>query len=399
MMQSGRLTVAVQQTRPMRLSGGFGCEAGQMVALVGPSGAGKTSLLRVIAGLMMPTEAHIQIGDQVWCETTKRVNLPANRRRVGMVFQNYALMPHLSALHNVALACLDLPDADRIALSALWLGKMGLPTDLQLRRPDALSGGQQQRVALARALVRRPDVLLLDEPFSAVDQLTRQGLYALLAQVRQEFKIPIVLVTHDLHEARLLADRLVVMDSGDVLQEGSAAHLYRSPRNARVADLLGVQNRFFGRWQGASPGQGDSSPYALLQWLPSPDGPTQSDPLNPLILTVRNKGKKISPGQAVNWVIQGDGLHIEATKPEQRLVTSPECADKQREAAGSVVLDAHLQEIRYLGEISMAILQLHNPPGVTVKMTLSADQRRGLVQGQFVQVVLDCDWVHVMPVR
>jgi molybdate transport system ATP-binding protein len=197
----------------------------------------------------------------------------------------------------------------------------------------------------------------------------------------------------------LLADRLVVMDSGDVLQEGSAAHLYRSPRNARVADLLGVQNRFFGRWQGASPGQGDSSPYALLQWLPSPDGPTQSDPLNPLILTVRNKGKKISPGQAVNWVIQGDGLHIEATKPEQRLVTSPECADKQREAAGSVVLDAHLQEIRYLGEISMAILQLHNPPGVTVKMTLSADQRRGLVQGQFVRVVLDCDWVHVMPVR
>ena len=226
------LQVSVQQTHPMPLGGTFSCQAGEMLALVGPSGAGKTSMLRVLAGLMRPQQGRVQVGGELWCDTEASLWQPPHRRHVGMVFQNYALMPHLSALENVALPLLHLPRGERLARAARWLDHVGLLPEQQQRRPAALSGGQQQRVAVARALAREPALLLLDEPFSAVDQMSRQGLYRLLAQLREELTIPIVLVTHDLHEARLLADTLVVMDGGQVLQQGAPATLYRSPRNA-----------------------------------------------------------------------------------------------------------------------------------------------------------------------
>ena len=128
------------------------------------------------------------------------------RRQVGLVFQNYALMPHLDAIGNVALPLLHLPLAARRAQASAWLDRMQLTPAEQTRRPAQLSGGQQQRVAVARALARQPRLLLLDEPFSAVDHMSRQGLYQLLADLRRDLAIPIVLVTHDLNEARLLAD-------------------------------------------------------------------------------------------------------------------------------------------------------------------------------------------------
>ncbi|PZO26801.1 MAG: ABC transporter ATP-binding protein, partial [Betaproteobacteria bacterium] len=131
-----------------------------------------------------------------------------------------------------------------------------------MRKPAQLSGGQQQRVALARALARQPQLLLLDEPFSAVDQMNREGLYRLLAELRADLNIPIVLVTHDLNEARMLCDKLVVLDQGQVLQEGPAFDVHRRPRNSRVADLVGIQNRFHGAWLG--PGQ--EAGVGHLQW-------------------------------------------------------------------------------------------------------------------------------------
>jgi molybdate transport system ATP-binding protein len=381
------LQVSVEQTSPMLLSGEFACESGELVALVGPSGAGKTSMLRMIAGLMPASCARVEVGtetrSQVWCDTQAGVNVPTPARHVGMMFQSYALMPHLNALNNVALARLDAPKSQRLAWAAEQLEQVGLEEALHTRRPAQLSGGQQQRVALARALIRKPQLLLLDEPFSAVDQLTRQGLYALIADLRQRLSIPIVLVTHDLNEARQLADKLVVMDAGRVLQQGSPAQIYRSPRNARVADIVGVQNRFLGRWSGPV-----EDGLARLEWLPSPDAQQG------IMLTVRDKGKGFALGQAVNWVIQGDGLQVQ-TSAESRAPNS----DGVTLDTSWQRLSARVQELRYLGDISMAVLSVSDLPGISIKLALSGQQRQSLALGQTVVVEIDCNWVHVMPVR
>ena len=144
------LQVQVDQTLPMPLQGGFSCGAGQLLALVGPSGAGKTSFLRMLAGLMRPQAGRVAVGDAVWCDTERGIFLPPSQRHVGMVFQHYALMPHLSALDNVALALLHLPRPQRLARAREWLERVRLSADQQLRRPAAPSGGQPQRVAVAR---------------------------------------------------------------------------------------------------------------------------------------------------------------------------------------------------------------------------------------------------------
>ncbi|MCU0932446.1 MAG: ABC transporter ATP-binding protein [Serpentinimonas sp.] len=238
------LLATLSQSLPMPLQGTLRCEPEEMLALVGPSGAGKTSLLRCLAGLMRPTEGRIEVGTSVWCDTAQSLFVPPQQRQVGLVFQHYALMPHLSAEDNVALALLHLPRPERLRQARHWLEHVHLKPEQQRRRPAELSGGQQQRVAVARALARQPQLLLLDEPFSAVDQLSRLKLYQLLGELRRELRIPIVLVTHDLSEARRLCDQMVVMDQGQMLQQGSPAALHRSPRNARVADLVGIQNRF-----------------------------------------------------------------------------------------------------------------------------------------------------------
>jgi molybdate transport system ATP-binding protein len=379
MSQTDRaLFVQVEQDGPIPLSGEFRCEPGELVALVGPSGAGKTSWLRVIAGLRPAAQALIQVGSQIWCDTEAGVHVPTPDRHVGMVFQDYALMPHLSAIDNVALALLRLPRPSRRTQAQGLLDRVGLQGGLQQHRPAALSGGQQQRVALARALARRPEVLLLDEPFSAVDPLTRQGLYTLLAELRQDLQVPIVLVTHDLAEARLLADRLVVMDRGQILQEGPPARIYRSPRNARVADLVGVQNRFFGRWLGPA---GEHT--ARLEWLPDPQA------LAGIELRVQDKGKGIAPGQGVNWVIQGDGL---------RLLDHSDTQDAPPKGT-LVQLPCRVSDIRHLGEISMVSVRLMAMDAVPVRLMLTGSQRQRWTQGQDARLEIDTAWVHVMPVR
>ena len=180
------LQVQVEQASPMPLSGAFGCAAGELLALVGPSGAGKTSLLRLMAGLLRPRQGRVSVDGEVWVDTATGQWLAPQQRHVGLVFQHYALMPHLDACDNVALSLLHLPKAQRQAQARRWLDHVGLDAAQQQRRPAALSGGQQQRVAMARALARQPRLLLLDEPFAAVDQMTRQGLYRLLADLRRE---------------------------------------------------------------------------------------------------------------------------------------------------------------------------------------------------------------------
>jgi molybdate transport system ATP-binding protein len=371
------LVIEVEQQRPMPLHGRIEAAPGELLALVGPSGAGKTSMLRVAAGLMKPQQGLVQVGGQTWCRIGAGVAQPLwqppQQRHVGLVFQHYALMPHLSAAGNVALSLLHRPRAEREREAARWLAHVGLTGELLHRRPAQLSGGQQQRVAVARALARAPMLLLLDEPFSAVDMMARQGLYRLIADLRRELAVPMVLVTHDLHEARLLADRLVVMDAGQVLQSGTPEFVHRAPRTARVADLVGIANRWAGWWEG---GDGGEPGWGWLRWGDAATG----EPA--LRLRVRDKGR-MSPGRAVTFVIPGDAIAL---------------ADAH--AAGRPGhFAARVDGVRHQGEITMATLTLAVAGGQPLVLTLSGPERRGLQPGQALAVAFDLAQVHLMPLR
>ena len=241
----GPLELVASQTQPIALHAELACAPGELLALVGPSGSGKSTLLRCIAGLHSPQQGHIRCGGVSWYDAQQRINLAPQSRRVGFVFQNYSLFPHLSAQDNVICALGHLPAGQRIGRARELLAKTHLK-GLETRKPAQLSGGQQQRVALARALARDPAVLLLDEPFSAVDQVTRRRLQVELARLRGEVKIPIVLVTHDLDEARMLADRMTLLSHGRTLQSGTPDDILTRPISAQVARLVELNNVFGG---------------------------------------------------------------------------------------------------------------------------------------------------------
>ena len=214
--------------------------------LVGPSGSGKSTILRCIAGLHKARSGRVICGGAVWQDTAAGIPaLPPQRRSVGLVFQQYALFPHLTAADNVAKALGHLPRRRRAERARELLELVHLD-GLGGRRPAELSGGQQQRVAVARALARDPAVLLLDEPFSAVDQVTRRKLHRELAQLRARVRMPIVLVTHDLEEAVALADRMIVLHNGRTLQSGTPSEVLYRPRNSEVARLVDQRNLFDG---------------------------------------------------------------------------------------------------------------------------------------------------------
>nr|WP_274597289.1 ABC transporter ATP-binding protein [Microvirga tunisiensis] len=213
------------------------CGPGELMALVGPSGSGKTTILRTIAGLYWPQEALVTCAGMTWVDTGSGVDVPPHRRRVGMVFQSYALFPHMTALANVAAAVPYASKSKREARARELLRLVHLD-GLEARKPTTLSGGQQQRVAVARALARDPAVLLLDEPFSAVDRRTRRRLQDELRELRRSVRTPIVVVTHDLDEAAALADRLAVIDRGEILQSGRPADVLAAPADARVRNAL-----------------------------------------------------------------------------------------------------------------------------------------------------------------
>jgi molybdate transport system ATP-binding protein len=212
---------------------------GECLALAGPSGAGKTSVLRVAAGLLRPERGLVEADGETWLDTTRGVDVPPERRRCGYVFQEYALFPHLTAWQNVAYPLRGVPRRDRHERALGLLERFGM-RELADARPRTLSGGERQRVALARVLAREPGVLLLDEPISALDPRTRAGAARELASVLREVDAPALLVTHDFAEAAQLGDRVGVIDSGRVIQEGTPSELAASPRSAFVADFTGA---------------------------------------------------------------------------------------------------------------------------------------------------------------
>jgi spermidine/putrescine transport system ATP-binding protein len=219
----------------------------EFFTLLGPSGCGKTTLLRMLAGFETPTRGEIRLYGQ------NVVELPPRVRRVNMVFQNYALFPHLTVAQNIAfgLEMLDWKKPQAEARVAQMLALVRLEA-FSARKPAQLSGGQQQRVALARALAPQPEVLLLDEPLSALDLKLRKEMQSELKRLQRETGITFILVTHDQEEALAMSDRLAVMSGGRVLQAGTPEEIYSRPASRFVADFIGEANLIPGEAMGRS---------------------------------------------------------------------------------------------------------------------------------------------------
>ncbi len=303
---------------------------GEFFALLGPSGCGKTTLLRMLAGLEVPTEGHILIDGQDMAE------IPPNRRAVNMVFQSYAVFPHMTVADNVAygLKIEGVPQAERDkrvqeALDLVQLGHLGA------RMPDQLSGGQRQRVALSRALVKKPKVLLLDEPLSALDAKLREAMRFELSQLQQKVGITFIMVTHDQTEALAIACRVAVMNKGSIAQLGTPSDLYEFPASRFVADFIGSVNMFEGTLIDDKP---DEATVACPELEP-----------HPVYVPHAVLGKEASSV----WVAirpEKMTLHKDAGAPP----AVPECPEAHNVAKGEI------KNVSYLGDISIYHVVLDN---------------------------------------
>ena len=248
---------------------------GRVVGLLGPNGAGKTTLLRILAGLLAPDEGRVVLDGRVLDDTTTGEHVPPEARPVGVVFQNYLLFPHLSAMENVAfgLRSRGVPKVEARARAIQWLERVGLG-EYRASKPKQLSGGQSQRVALARELATEPRLLLLDEPLAALDASTRLETRRALRRQLDGYDGVRLLVTHDPMEAIALAERLIVLEGGRVSQTGTPQEISERPRSRYVADLVGV-NLFRGRAAGdevhlgsgfrlVAPGAGQGEVFAVV---------------------------------------------------------------------------------------------------------------------------------------
>ncbi len=233
---------------------------GESVVLVGESGSGKTTLLRMIAGFEVPTEGSIQMRERTL--VNDHIFVSPEKRNMGMLFQDYALFPHLTVLDNVMFGLHRLPAKERVDVATATLEQVQL-AEYAARHPHQLSGGQQQRVALARALAPKPDLLLLDEPFSNLDNLVKAEVRDVIFDVIREMGISTVSVMHDMDDAMLVGDRLLLLQGGRLLQAGSPRDLYELPTNPYVARFMGVTNLF----QGRTVEGGFDTPYGFIRHL------------------------------------------------------------------------------------------------------------------------------------
>jgi len=220
-------------------------DPGKVAVLFGPSGSGKTTVLRVLAGLTRPDTGRVVFRGQVWFDTRQPLCLPPQQRNIGFVQQDYGLFPHLTVAQNVAYGLRALPAAERDARVHETLDWLDI-SDLSRRRPSEISGGQQQRVALARAVARRPQLLLLDEPLAALDAPTRRHLRGELHALLVRTGIPSIVVTHDPSEALALADEIVLLNGGRVIQTGTPENVFNHPASIEAAEILGVDTMLDG---------------------------------------------------------------------------------------------------------------------------------------------------------
>ncbi|GAB3041364.1 ABC transporter ATP-binding protein [Parafrigoribacterium mesophilum] len=285
----------------------FTIEDGEFFTLLGPSGCGKSTTLNCIAGLEDPTSGSITVGDTTFVDTSTKLTVPPEERNLGMVFQSYALWPHMTIEQNLAmpLNIRRVPRAEKAERIHDALDKVGL-AHLKSRYPHQLSGGQQQRVALARALVYSPGVLLLDEPLSNLDAKLREQARAWLKRLQVDLGITTVYVTHDQDEALSLSDRIAVMFDGQMAQVGTPVEVYQHPASAHVAAFVGSCNFLIGRVVTASPTSADvrldSSGMIVTVATPTPltAGDEVTVAIRPERLTITPKGASVSGGNVLD---------------------------------------------------------------------------------------------------
>jgi molybdate transport system ATP-binding protein len=362
------LSVRLSQERPIPLDVALDVRPGEILALVGPSGSGKTATLRAIAGLTHTAAGRIACNGRVWFDAAVGIRLPARSRRVGLVFQSYALFPHLSAAENVMQALTDLPRAERAAEAERLLARVHL-AGLGHRRPAELSGGQQQRVAVARALARRPDVLLLDEPFSAVDRMTRLRLQRELAELRRGLAMPVVFVTHDLEEAARLADRIAVMHRGGILQTGEISEVLSHPASPAVARLVGIRNIFDATVLAERSAEG----ALLLDWR------------GHRLETIVPDG--FAPGERIAWCIRADSVIVHRR-------------DRPSRGEHENPVDGEVDDVVRLGETTDLVVRTAgaesggHPIHCSVPTHVAA--RNTIEPGVAIRVSLKADAIHLM---
>jgi molybdate transport system ATP-binding protein len=363
------LSVCLHQTAPIPLAAEFSCAPGEVLALVGPSGSGKSTVLRSIAGTYRPREGMVCVNGATWFDGGSGIHVLPHRRAVGMVFQNYALFPHMTALGNVMAAMTHVAAGERKTRASAILELVHL-AGLDDRRPAELSGGQQQRVAVARALAREPEVLLLDEPFSAVDKATRQRLYREIAELRRVLKMPVILVTHDLDEATMLADRMTVLHRGRTLQTGTPEEVTTRPVSPEVARLVDLRNVFEGRILAERAG----SDRALLDWAG-------------LRLEVA-PNDRFAPGDHIAWAIP-DGFAVLHRRDR------PSRGEHENPVAGMV------ETMLAIGQTAHIVLRPRHAPKLPIHFSvpLHVARRNGIAPGAEAKVSLLAEGIHIMPAR
>lgn len=362
----------LQQSGPIPLAAEIACRQGELLALVGPSGSGKSTVLRSIAGLHTPQHGRIVCNGEAWLDTATGIRLATARRRIGMVFQNYALFPHLNALENILEGMDDPAAPDARERAQALLRKVHLD-GLAARYPAQLSGGQQQRVAVARALARNPHVLLLDEPFSAVDRATREKLYVELADLRRDLPMPVILVTHDLDEAAMLADRMTILSRGRTLQTGPPLLVRRHPASVEAARLVGMKNLFAGEviTHEAIAHQPRSN-HTLIGW-------------HGQRLKVRLQ-QDFPPGTRIGWALPAtDVLLMPLDHDSHDPLDNP--------------LSGHIVKIVALGETMHIQVQADETDGARLTLGVSHHiaRRYALAEGQRLTLRLRGEHIHLMP--
>lgn len=311
----------------LELEAGLSVEAGETVVLVGKNGAGKTTLLRALAGLVPLSRGRVTLDDVVLEDTSMGRRVPVQRRPIGFVFQDYLLFEHMTVLDNVAfgLRAQRVRRAQAHSKARAWLERMDVDSCAGLR-PSALSGGQAQRVALARALAKSPRLLLLDEPLAALDAGARVSVRHELMKHLDDFDGVRVVVTHDPVEAMLLGSRIVVVESGRVVQSGSVEELRQRPRTPYVANLLGLN-----LWRGRAGGGGvvvlESGAELVVPEAPAGDVLVAVHPRTVALFLDRPAGspRNVWPGEIASIETTGElaRVHVEGRVPVTALVTGP----------------------------------------------------------------------------
>jgi len=323
--------------------------AGEVVVLLGPNGAGKTTVLHALAGLVLADAARVELDGEVLEDTAERVRVPTERRPVGLVFQDYLLFPHLSALDNVAfgMRCRGRSRTAAREQAKQWLQRVGL-ADRAEARPATLSGGQAQRVALARALAVEPRLLLLDEPLAALDAGTRVAVRSDLTRHLAGYGGCALAVTHDPLDAMVLADRLIVIEAGSVVQEGRPQDVARHPRTDYVARLVGL-NLFRGTARGHEVALAGDAGSAVVPTATHGDVFVAFPPAAVTVHRSRPEGsaRNVWPGRIAGLELHGDLVRVEVAGPPTVLadVTPAAVADLGLDPGGAVWVAVKATEV------------------------------------------------------